>query len=155
MVMIFVPYLAPAREMPSPLLFPVFVTSPPTDRLVVSGHKNNQCFGFLVAARNTASRCCWASGGGVQLRNIANEVGDTFWDELLYFDIEGIHVSDSDLGGMEDPGKNTLWSDVSLCGMFCWGGYWLWVGGIAYLNIPLVFPCPESAHGGSSPISIG
>ena len=37
----------------------------------------------------------------MQLRNIANEVGDTFLDELLYFDIEGIHVSDSDLGGME------------------------------------------------------
>ena len=72
---------------------------------------------FLVAARNTASRCCGARGG-VQLGNIANEVGDTFLDELLYFDIEGIHVSDSDLEGM-DPGKNTLWSDVSLCGMFC------------------------------------
>ena len=54
----------------------------------------------------------------MQLRNIANEVGDPFLDELLYFDIEGIHVSDSDLEGM-DPGKNTLWSDVSLCGMFC------------------------------------
>ena len=58
----------------------------------------------------------WGKG---KLGNIANEVGDTFLDELLYFDIEGIHVSDSDLEGMEDPGENTLWSDVSLCGMFC------------------------------------
>ena len=36
------------------------------------------------------------------------------------------------------------------------GGYRLVGGGIAYLNIPLVFPCPGPAPpGGSSPISIG
>ena len=86
MVMIFVPYLAPAREMPSRLLFPVFVT---THRSVGGRWSQEQpgALLFLVAARNTASRCCWASGGGVQLGNIANEVGDTFLDELLYFDI--------------------------------------------------------------------
>ena len=88
MVMIFVPYLAPAREMPSPLLFPVFVTTEPPIGWWSLVTRTTGCFRFSCRrARNTASRCCWARGGGGQLRNIANEVGDTFLDELLYFDI--------------------------------------------------------------------